>query len=194
MPERRKNASMEDSEIIRRLWDRNENALTELRQKYGAYCLHVSDAVLHNRQDAEEIVNDVCLAAWNTIPPQKPASLSAYLGKLARRRSVSRLRETTAQKRGGGEYALSLEELEECIPDTASEGTADAQELTNALNEFLATLPDTERRVFVCRYWYALPVCDIAARFGSGESRIKMMLKRTRDKLRAYLQKEGIEV
>lgn len=189
MSDRHHEVREKDADLVARLWNREENALTEIQTLYGTYCRTVALGILHDEADADETVNDTLLAAWNSIPPHRPENLAGYLGKLCRRLSVTRLRQRTADKRGGGEVPLALDELSETVGDCA---LSDADEgLSEALDAFLRTLPETERRVFLCRYFYADSVKDVTARFGFGESKVKMMLLRTREKLRAYLQKEG---
>ena len=184
---------MEDSRIVDLYWQRDETAIAETEKKYGKYCLSVARRILDDRQDAEECVNDTYLGAWNAMPPHRPAVLPTFLGKIARRLSLKKRRDRTAGKRGGGIVAESLDELEDCIPsgqriDDALEG----RELEAAVNAFLEGLPADERRVFLRRYWYFDSVREISVRYGFGESKVKMTLKRTRDKLRARLEKEGI--
>ena len=184
---------MEDLEIVELYWNRNEDALKETSAKYGNYCYSIAYNILHNNEDAQESVNDTYLAAWDAIPPHHPLVLSTFLGKITRRLSLNRWRSLTAQKRGGGEFPLSLDELEECIADDRSlRDTYDQRLLTEAIDEFLSTLKENERKVFVCRYWYFDPINEIAQRFAYSPSKVKMMLKRTRDKLKDYLVKEGV--
>lgn len=184
---------MEDHQIVALYFTRDEQALKETAAKYGNYCYSITHNILQNRQDAEEAVSDTYLAAWSAIPPHKPAVLSTFLGKLARRTALKRWEYLRAQKRGGGELDLALEELSEFLPDrNTTESALAGAELTRVLNEFLKNLPNQERSVFVCRYWYIDPIGDIAKRFGFSESKVKSMLARTRKKLRAKLNKEGI--
>ena len=186
---------MQDSEIVDLYWQRNEAAIDETESKYGKYCFAIANGILHDCEDAKECVNDTYLGAWNAIPPHRPVVLSTFLGKITRRLSLKKLRSKSAEKRGGGVYALSLDELEECIP--AGSGLAeriDAAALTDVMNAFLGSLPVHERRVFLRRYWFFDSVAEIAARYGFGESKVKMILKRTRDKLRICLKKEDIEI
>ena len=184
---------MEDQQIVALFWQRDENAVAETAQKYGRYCTAIARAVLHSSEDAEECVNDTYCAAWNAIPPNRPELLSAFLGKITRRIALKKLRDHTAAKRGGGEATLILDELEACIPSGETpEEKLETAELTERINVFLAALPQTERRVFLRRYWYFDPVHAIAERSGYTESKVKMMLKRTRDKLMVQLQKEGL--
>lgn len=183
---------MEDEQIVALYWARDERAVAESAAKYGAYCLSVARNILRNREDAEECVNDAWAGAWNSIPPQHPAHLGAYLGTIARRQALKRWRDSRAEKRGGGQTALALEELAECV-GTEGDGVRalEQKELAALIDAFLDGLPETERQVFVCRYWYLDPVADIAGRFGFSRSKVKSMLYRTRGKLRERLQKEG---
>lgn len=184
---------MENDEIVALYWTRSERAIAASEASYGAYCRSIARRILGSDEDAEEIVNDTWVGAWQSIPPARPACLAAYLGKLTRRLSLSRLRERHAQKRGTGAVALALHELEDCVSAGQDEGEArvELRELSESIDRFLAALPDDERRVFLCRYWYLDPVADISARFGFSGSKVKSMLYRTRQKLRLQLQKEG---
>lgn len=186
---------MEDLEIVELYWNRNEEAIKETSKKYGNYCYSISYNILNNNEDAQECVNDTYLSAWNAIPPHHPNFLSTFLGKITRRISINKCREKNALKRGGGEVVLSFDELEDCIGtnDYAKEELA-AEELAKTINTFLSTLKEDERKVFVCRYFYFESIDDIAVRFMFTQSKVKMMLKRTRDKLKDYLVKEGVLV
>ena len=184
---------MEDAKIVQLYFDRSEAAIAETARKYGKYCYSIAYNILMSRPDAEETVNDTYLGAWRAIPPHKPQRLNTFLGKITRRLALAKWKARTARKRGGGETALALEELGECIPDNNTpERAVELKELSAHLNAFLKTLPDTEQQVFVSRYWYVNPVKDVATQFGFSESKVKSMLSRTRKKLAAYLQKEGI--
>lgn len=183
---------MNDTEIISLFWLRSERAIAESKAKYGGYCLTIARNILGSTQDAEESVSDTWLAAWNSIPPQRPAILRSYLGKLTRNISLKKWREWHAIKRGGGEVALALDELADCIADGCdTESEVDAKLLAQSINRFLARLKDVERRVFVCRYWYMDSVSEIGARFGFSESKVKSMLLRLRKRLKTQLEREG---
>lgn len=186
---------MEDLEIVELYWNRDESALSETKNKYGNYCHAIAYSILHNNEDTEETLNDTYLAAWNSMPPHHPLNLSTYLGKLCRRLSLNRWRFLNAEKRGGGQVTLSLDELGECVPD--QKGIREELEeklLAESINDFLSELKESERKIFVCRYWYFDPIEEIAKRFGYTQSKVKMSLKRSRDKLRQHLLKEGILV
>lgn len=184
---------MTDSAIIDLYLRRDSRALSETDARYGAYCLTIAANILRCREDAEESVNDTYLAAWNTIPPTRPDSLKAYLGRICRRLSISALRAKTAQKRGGGEVALALEELAECVRsecDVARE--VELRELGAAVSAFLRTQGERERTVFMARYFYVMPVNEIAARLGMNANSVKTLLRRTRQRLACRLKEEGL--
>ena len=183
---------MEDHQIVDLYWQRNENAIAETAAKYGNYLYRISNQILQNAEDAEECVNDTYNDAWQSMPPHRPSILSTFLGKITRRISIDLWRKYRAEKRGGGVAALALDELEECVSGTGDVETEfERHELQKKLNGFLSALPQVERQVFMCRYWYMDPISDIARQFACSESRIKSMLYRTRKKLRAMLEKEG---
>ncbi|MBR1457014.1 MAG: RNA polymerase sigma factor [Oscillospiraceae bacterium] len=183
---------MEDRDIVELFWRRDEGALHAAADKYGAYCRAVARNVLADEQDAEECLNDAWLHAWNSIPPHRPDSLPGFLARLTRCAALNKWRDARARKRGGGEIALAYEELSECIPGRERpEAALEAAELAALIRGFLGTLADTERRVFLCRYWYFDSIAAIAAQFGFSESKVKSMLFRSRNKLRALLKKEG---
>lgn len=183
---------MEDQKIIDLYWKRSEQAIAETDRKYGPYCFSIAYNILSNREDSEESVSDTYMTAWRAMPPRKPAILSAFLGKITRNLSIDRWRRKTADKRGGGDFPLALEELGDCVSgEETPELAAQRKELTVRINRFLDTLPETERSVFLSRYWYVDPIGDIAKTFGFTEAKVNSMLHRTRQKLRRVLEKEG---
>lgn len=149
--------------------------------------------ILGNREDAQECVNDTFLTAWNTIPPQSPAVLATFLGKITRNAAIDRLRARSREKRGGGETALALEELDEVIGDSQTPETeALRRELTQALNRFLAALPKQERYLFVRRYWYLDSIRALSQKTGFSESKTTSMLYRLRRNLKKMLTEEEL--
>lgn len=183
---------MEDSEIVALYWARNPGAIEATAGKYGGYCKTIAQNITGSAEDAEECVNDAYLRAWNSIPPRRPENLSAYLGKLVRHLSFDRWRSAKAAKRGGGEMEPVLDELAECIPGGGSvEGEVDRRELLRYIDGFLDGLPREKRRIFLCRYWSALPVSEIAKRFGRTEGSVSVLLSRTRNQLKRYLTERG---
>ena len=183
---------MEDSAIVALYWARDEQAVQETAQKYGAYCHTIAYNVVRNRQDAEECVNDTYVQAWNAMPPQKPTVLRAFLGKITRNLSLSVYRAGMAQCRGGGEIPLALEELSECIgQDNDTERKLEARELGRTLTAFLRTEPRNSRVIFLRRYYHLESSREIAQHLGISDSHVRLQLSRTRKKLKAYLKKEG---
>lgn len=184
---------MEDGKILELFFARSEQAIRETQTKYGGYCYSVAINILENHQDAQECVSDTWLSAWNSIPPQRPRLLAAFLGSITRNLSIDRWREQRAGKRGGGEMKLALEELSGCIPGGESpEGAVLRQELLKSVTAFLGSLPETERSVFLCRYWYFDSAQDIAVHFGFSAGKVRSMLHRTRKKLQGHLKEEGL--
>ena len=185
---------MEDKQIVSLYWARDPQAIDRSQEKYGPYCLSIARNILRQEQDAEESVNDTWLGAWNAMPPTHPQCLKAFFGALTRRISVDRLRRRLAGKRGGGEALIALEELAECIPsDWSMEKSVENRELIRAFNAFLSSLPPRERNLFVARYWYGLPVDELAAKFGLNKNTALSKLRRTRLRLLEYLEKEGLK-
>lgn len=184
---------MEDEQIIDLYWARNEDAISETASKYGSYCFHISCTIL-GFQDAEECVNESYLHLWNAIPPQRPNPLKTFLGKITRNLSLQRWQKLHAQKRGGGQVAIALEELEECVSNSDSEEIADRLSIQNAVNQFLIALPKEARILFVLRYWHLYSIDEIHQRTGFSENKIKSSLHRSRKMLRSRLESEGITI
>lgn len=182
---------MEDREIIAGLMVRNQTILGELERKYGPRLLRLAGRFLPSREDAEEAVNDAYLRAWNTIPPQEPEHLFAYVAKLCRYAALEKVDWLTAKKRRATVVELT-EELAQCLPDPAPRREAEDRELGEALNGFLSTLDREKRVMFLRRYWYGDPVREVAVRLGVGESKVKTTLFRLRKELKDYLEKEDI--
>lgn len=184
---------MDDISIVKLYFARSEQAIQETDSKYGGYCYSIAYHILANPEDSEESVSDTYLSAWNTIPPRRPNLLAPFLGKIVRNISIDRWRKNGALKRGGGEMPLALEELQECVASEENlEAGYEQKELVRQVRDFLARLSDTERRVFVCRYWYLDSTADIGKRFGFSESKVSSMLHRIRGRLEKHLKREGL--
>ena len=179
---------MNDQDIIDLYFARNEQAIAETDKSYGKVCMQVSMNILDSRPDAEECVSATYLKPWNAIPPTRPQSLCAFVCRIARNLSLSRLRDLRRQKRNQ-ELTLSLDELEACIP-----AVEDAGELSTLLNDFLEGLDETNRVLFMGRYWYSYAIDDLAAQMGLTDKAVYMRLHKTREKLRAYLAERGYRV
>jgi RNA polymerase sigma-70 factor (ECF subfamily) len=184
-----------DLEIIELYLNRSESAISETQKQYGSYCLAIAMNILHNKEDADECVNDTYMRVWNTIPPERPKTFSTFIGRIARNLSLDRYKAQNVQKRGGGETPLLLSELESCIPSAQSvEEAVDGNILEEAINSFLLSIKKEDRVFFVNRYWYGETIAEIAKQFNAKEGKVIMNLLRTRSKLKIYLEKRGITV
>ena len=170
---------MEDSRIIELYESRDQQAISQSDMKYGGYCYSVGYNILGVREDTEECVNETWLRAWNSIPPQKPRMLSAFFGRITRNIAFDRYRASKAAKRGKGEIAAVLEEL-------------DGIHLEGLINEFLGELQERDRNIFLQRYWFAVPIKEISKKYAMNLNTVKASLFRSRNKLKALLEKEGV--
>ena len=186
---------MEDAAIVALYWARDEQALAETAAKFGTYCRKIADNILHSAHDAEECENDTWLAAWNSMPTNRPARLAPYLGRITRNLALDRFDRAAAQKRGSGQTCAPLDELAECVAAPGSvEDSFDAAETGRLISAFLRRQSPESRIIFLRRYWYGEDIAAIARGLGCGESRVKSALFRTRKALRGFLEKEGITV
>ncbi len=186
---------MDDNGIIQMYWDRNDQAISMTSEKYGHYCKSIAKNILNNDEDAEECVNDTYLNAWNSMPTHWPEQLSTFLGKITRNLSFNKYKHNHAEKRGGGEITLVLDELADCVSDTDDvEQIIDRQELSNAINSFVKGLSTEKQNIFVRRYWYADSVSKIASDYGMLQGSVSKTLERTRKRLKAYLTERGFEL
>lgn len=184
---------MEDSKIVELYLAKNEDAILASQQQYGSYCYSIAYHILNSREDSEECLNDTWLKAWGIIPPQRPAKLGLFLGKITRNLSFDRYRQKKSLKRGGGEITFILDELDECVPSFRNvEQEAMDKELIRTVNGFLFTIPERECNIFLARYWYSNSLKVIADCFQMKENNVKASLFRNRKKLKRYLEKEGI--
>ena len=186
---------MEDQDIITLYWERSEEAIRATADKYGGYCAAIIRRVLGDGRASEECLNDTYMAAWSSMPRDWPKLLPAYLGKITRNLAFNRYKSARAEKRGGGEIALVLEELSECVSGRETvEGEYDRRELIEAVNAFVRGLPEDKRRLFLRRYWYSDPVKDIARDNDMRPGAVSKALERARKQLREYLMERGFEL
>ncbi len=186
---------MEDKKIVELYWQRNEAAITETSAKYGNYCTAIAMNILGIPEDAEECVNDTYVNAWNSMPPYKPNVLKTFLGRITRNLSFNRYKHNRAEKRGGGEVEVVLSELGECVSGAPSvEDELNRRELAKAIDDFLDSLSEKKRDIFVLRYWYSESVSKIAKQFIMKEGAVSMTLNRLRADLRGYLYERGFEI
>ena len=183
---------MEDAAIVDLYWQRSDQAISETDRKYGKYCHTIAYNLCANNEDAEECVNDTWFSAWNLMPDKRPTILSTFLGYITRNFALDRFKAKNAQKRGGGETALVLDELHDCCtdPDTV-EQQIDSRSLREAIAAFVETLKPEQQTIFIQRYWYVCPIEDIAEDLGISKSKVSVTLMRTRQKLRKHLEQEG---
>ncbi len=186
---------MEDAVIVEMYLARNEAAIAETAEKYGAALRRIARGILNDDTAAEECENDTYLAAWNSIPPHEPRTyLFTFLGRIIRHVSIDRCRRNTALKRQAAVVELT-KEMEECLPAGGDPAQAlEEKALTETVDEFLSQLPEAQRNIFLRRYWFFDPVADIAARYGISQSKVKTTLFRLRKRLRVYLEKEGYDL
>ena len=184
-------APVRDGNIIDLLFARSEEGLTLLKERYGSLCRRIALNLLGNRQDAEECENDVILAVWNTIPPNRPISLSAYVGKITRNIAVDTIRKQTAKGRKC-EGTVLIDELAECLPDTDNPDPADDLTLRDALQSFFDSLSEEDRAMMVRRYYHGEPTEAISLALGLKHSTVRVRLHRLRERLREHLEAEGI--
>ncbi len=186
---------MEDTKIIALYFQRSENAILETAKKYGTYLNQIAYRILGSPQDAEEMVEDTYLAAWNTIPPTKPDVLKHFLSRITRNLSFDRLDYLTAGRRNS-KMDLLLSELEECIPamDSDPEMVMEAKQIGESINRFLETLSRTDCKIFLNRYFYSLSIPEISEKYQILPRRVKYRLSCLRKSLRKHLEKEGITI
>lgn len=184
---------MTDADIVALYWARDEQAIAQTAQKFGAYCRKIAMNLLGSQEDAEECENDTWMAAWNSMPQNRADKLAPYLGRITRNLALDLRERQNAKKRGGGQTETVLEELEFCLP--AGDHTAqevESAETARSISAFLRSQPEQARNIFIRRYWYCDATADIAKRYGIGESKVRVTLHRMRTKLKAYLEKEGV--
>lgn len=186
---------MQDEQIVLLYWKRDESAIGQTQQKYGGYLMKIAFGILADRQDSEESVNDTYWKAWNSMPPHKPVKLSAYLGKITRQRAIDLFRGREREKRKSSVYAVSLTELEECVSGgDITQQDFQLQELAQAIQRYLSTLPPQARNTFLGRYFFMDSLKEVAGYYGMSEAKVKSLLYRTRQGLKRYLQQEGYEL
>ncbi len=183
---------VEDKNIVDLYWNRKDSAIVETSEKYGSYLFKISFNILYSKEDSEECVNDTYLKAWNSIPPNRPKLLKAFLGKITRNLSIDLYRKNRTKGRSG-EVEIAIEELEGVIPSGEDIfKTLDEKYLVEKINEFLESINRQDRKIFLLRYFYLHSSKDIEKLTDIKVSTINTILYRTRNKLRKHLEKEGI--
>lgn len=185
---------MNDNAIVGLYFERSETAISETAKKYGRYCHRIAKNILKSDDDADECVNDAYLRAWNSIPPNRPENFQAFIGKITRNIALDLHSRLNAKKRSGDRYAAALEELNGCLSDSAAGDFTDELALSQMLSDFLRSVPERSRNIFIKRYWYMESIKDIARTYDLTESNVNVILHRTRDALKHYLESEGVNV
>lgn len=185
---------MDDKKIIDLFFARDESAITETEKKYGALCRYIASNILALREDAEECVSDVMLALWNSIPPDSPEDLRAYIGKATRNRAHAISRDANAWKRGGRATVVSEEFLEGIDDGTDLAADFEAKRAGKIISDFLRKIGEANKDIFVMRYYLGMTTAQIMKQTGFSEGKIKMSLKRSKEKLAEELRKEGFTV
>ena len=182
---------MEEERITALLFERKEEALSALSEKYGKICENVAKNILKNSEEAEETVSSALFSVWNSVPPKKPEHIGAYFIKTARNLALNRLEFLSAEKRGSGNAEAALSELEECISSEASvEQRIDETVFRDLVEDFLRNQPKEKRNIFILRYWYMYSLPEISEKYRMSESKVKSVLFRMRNELRKKLEKE----
>lgn len=185
---------MDDNKIIELYWERKEDAIKETSLKYGGLCTYIARNILSNCEDSEECVNDTYLALWNDIPSQKPSIFSAFIGRITRNLALKKYEYISASKRNPAAIT-SFEELSDCVSGTDNvESEVESRQIENTINKFLWRQGEEKRNVFIRRYWYFDSIETICRSTGFSQSKVKSMLYEMRRKLRADLEREGIEL
>ena len=184
---------MDDVRIVELYFLRDESAIKKTAECYGDKLHRLSFRIVRNKEDSEECVNDTYLKSWNTIPPQKPIFLYAYLAKICRYLCFGKLDYHNAKKRNFEIVNLS-DELMECIPSNLTMVEIEEKIIGDMLSAFLKTLSEDSRLIFMRRYWFSDSIDEISNRYGITKSKVKTSLFRTRGKLKSYLESEGISI
>ena len=184
---------MDDAQIVQLYWDRDDQAIPATSDKYGNYCTSIAMNILSNQEDAEECVNDTYVGVWNAIPPTRPSNFMSFVCKIARNLSLKRLEFMKREKRSA-DVMLSLDELESVLPDDRYAPDVSDEDVGKLVSHFLRTQKEDVRNVFIRKYFYFDSIGEIAERFGFTKSKVNNMLFYTRNKLRDYLIKEGVEI
>ncbi len=189
---KRSDEFMPDEQIIELYWQRDETAIARTAEKYGRLVYKIAFNILNDDADSQECQNDSYLRLWNAMPPSRPRVLQSFIARVTRNLALDKLRRLKSQKRIESEFTVSLDELSEALPDPASE--RDADELAESISGFVRELPARRRYVFVGRYYFALPISDIAKELGIGDSAVYKEIAKLKCELRAYLEKEGVYI
>lgn len=186
---------MEDNRIIDLYWERNENALTQTAEKYGKLCYSIAFNLLNNNEDSEECVDDTYLSAWNLMPPQRPAFLSAFLAKITRNNAFNRIKYSKRKKRSNSQPDILLSELEECLPSNQSaDESLNESYVAELISNYLRSISKNKATLFIFRYFFCYSIDELSAKSGYTKEKITSMLYRMRCELKIKLKEGGVEI
>lgn len=184
---------MQDDGIVKLYVERSEKAIEETSKKYGSFCQMITYSILRDHGESEECVNDTYLSLWNTIPPNIPRFLKAFIGKIARNKALHIYEKKNRQKRHADVVDNVLNELEECVDMSADvESSSDSSEISDAIKEFLDSMDDDKSAVFVLRYWYIMSESEIAEIRNISINYVRVLLHRQRKALKEFLEEKGL--
>ena len=185
---------LNDDEIVQLYFERSEESIAQSEEKYGRLCRSVIRRILPDERDAEECLSDLWVRVWNSIPPERPRALGAFLARIARNLALDRLSYNHAEKRASA-LTEAFEELEPCLVGADdSQQQAEAAEFNAWIRKFLAVQSRDNRVFFVRRYWYGESISEIAEACRCSEEKVKSSLFRTRNRLREAMKKEDIAI
>lgn len=186
---------LSDEQIIELYFAREETAIAETDKKYCEYLHAVAYHILYNDQDVEECLQDTYLKTWNSIPPQRPRALRAFLAKITRNLSLDRIERIGRQKRVPGEACQPLDEVQEFLPDPLDlDRELQDETVARIITQYLDEASDRRMYIFTSRYFFSLTIGQIAKRLGCSQSLVSKELAAIRQELRAKLEEEGISV
>ena len=184
-------SAMNDFDIVELYFRRDERAISETDAKYGKYLFSLAYNIVHDRLDCEECLTDTYLDACNTMPPERPAVLKAFLAIIMRRRAIDRYKAEKRKKRIPSELTVSLSELEFALSDDTPQSELEAEELCRIISDFVRSLPERRAYIFMSRYYAARPIREIANKLCVSESTVNKELALIRQSLRKMLESEG---
>ncbi len=186
---------LSDEEIIDMFFERNENAINETELKYKSYLFAVANNILYNAEDSEECVNDTYLRAWNSIPPARPAKLRVFLAKITRNLALDKYDKLNAQKRIPSEALLSFDELEGFVSgESTPESELENKAIGEAISAYLKTVSDKKLYIFISRYFFAVPIAQIAERLSCSKESVNKHIAEIKKELRKIFESEGIDI
>lgn len=193
MSKRTEQSIIADEQIIELYWQREEQAIKETDKKYGQFLFRIAYNILHERSDCEECQNDTYLGVWNAIPPTKPTVFPAFITRIMRRIALDRYKEKTAKRRIPSEYTVSMEDLKDTLH---SNETVDleyaAEELGKIISDYVRSLTDRRRYIFIDRFYLAESVDTIASDLAISVPTVYREIDKIKQGLKTYLESKEV--